>query len=87
MRFPTAIWSWSVFTKGRAIALVALAILALGGCEPAEQQNSDRFILRVPSTLRGSKSFPALGKALAATKPGSSVEIALDFPRHPYGYP
>ena len=44
-------------------------------------------MLRVPSTLWGSKSFPALGKALAAAKPGRSVEIVLDFPRHPYGYP
>ncbi len=87
MRFPTMVTGYGGFTKGRAIVLVAFSMLALGGCEPAEQQNSDRFMLRVPSTLWGSKSFPALGKALAAAKPGRSVEIVLDFPRHPYGYP
>jgi hypothetical protein len=73
-------------SKRRAIALVASSMLVLGGCEPAEQQIGDLHVLKVPSTFLRSKPFPALGKTLAATKPGQSVEIALDFPLHPAGW-
>ena len=90
MRFPTT------STKRRAIALVAFSMFVLGGCKPAEQQIGDMHVLKVPSVypwqaspLGRGVSFPALDKALAATanSPNHSVEIALDFPLHPGGFP
>ncbi len=92
MGFPAT--TWETLARGRAIALIAVSTLALGGCEPADQKTADLHVLTVPSVypwqaapFGSGRQFPALGKVLAAIKSGESLEIALDFPLHPGGFP